>query len=60
MGRVCVWGKLGCAREASATEVPGSGLPGVPEGFTYAAPASPGFDTASMLLSEHSAGEVAA
>lgn len=35
-------------------------LPGGPEGFAYVAPGSPGFTTASMIVSEYGAGTVGA
>ncbi len=40
--------------------VPGSTLPGGPEGFVYVGAGSPGFEGPSMLVAEYDAGEVAA
>jgi hypothetical protein len=42
------------------TSVPGSTLPGGPEGFTYVPAGSPLFPQASMLVSEYSNGRVSA
>ncbi len=44
----------------NVTEIPGSLLPGGPEGFTYVPPASALFPNPSMVVSEYSAGNVAA
>lgn len=51
---------MGTFDVVSATEVPASRLPGGPEGFVFVAAGIPLFPTASLLVSEYSAGNVAA
>src|SRR3954453_18195910 len=45
---------------AGVTEIPGSRLPGGPEGYVYVPPGSPQFANPSMLVAEYLAGNVAA